>query len=659
MWKAEEKRRKAEEEQKHRETDETQRKAEEEDRPKGEVESKWVEPVKRGGRSRDLTQDREKQPPQERKARAPKPEIVCWKRIRQWIPAVEVPEDLLKNPGLAVLQNELPLTQDESSEGCLRLEQACGQVTVQWSEDEIARGTRIDLGEENYLLFKLSGQNQNQGRRVKSPSSGSYLVIVPDNWERDDALSGPPPVAPEAVSFPGYQAHFYIIEKDGHGKIAFRTRGDRRIIIESKASRFDLVGTRLDDVSEDMGPLFGEKPPKIRALNDHAWKDVGTIVVGEEGSVKGRWRTQFNPVAEGLEQDLPSEVAVRKGGWYFLRFYDTNDDPLESLDFRFIGGLKDIKVHQPPPLPLEGGHTTVSVELMHEPDCLIQPAGGSDGSVQIRRESEKTILTVPPDPTCDETRWLVGPKGGPHVEVTILVERLWWAVGEEDNSPSHWEDQLLTLVGDEFAATSDKRLWLRLPRRRWTDDVLVGFDESRADRCPVQVTRRDVAKPLCEFVTFEEIADREHEHLLKVWIKRDDRLVEKAIAIIPAEPPVVVRQESPGSRLNLARISAPRLAGVLSRLQRVTSGPLFILIKETRKAYPRAHVAHPAGSVNFVKKALCIIAFSLELGGEGHPEILRLKNRWTVRARRARDEYPEVMSQLRNRYEKLKTSRSH
>ncbi|GFP27670.1 hypothetical protein HKBW3S43_00320 [Candidatus Hakubella thermalkaliphila] len=537
LRKAEEERHKAEEV--RRVGEEAQRKAGEEERLKSEAERKRLEPGKRGGRPRASPQDREKQEVQETKQRRPKPEIVCWKRGREWILAVEVPEDLLANSGLAVLQNASPLTQDGFSEGCWCLSQACGQVVVHWNEDEVPRETRIPLGEENYLLFKLSGQNQNQGRRVKSPSSGSYLVMVPDDWERDDALSGPPPVAPQSVSLTGYQAHFYILEKGGDGKIAFLTPEGESVVIESKASRFELVGVRLNDASEDMGPLFGEGPPQIRALDDQAWKDVGTIIVGEEGSGKRKWRTQFSPVPDGMEQGLPSEVLARKGGWYFVRFYDTNDDLVESLDFRFLCALREIRILQPSPLPSEDGHKPVCAEFLHEPGCAVEPADGLACSVQIECEDDKTILTIPPDPVCDETRWLVGPEGGPHVEVTILVERLWWAVGEEDNAPSEWEDQLLTLPCDEFVATSKKALWLRLPRRRWADEVLVGFEKSKASSYAIKVTERTIALPLRNFSDSQEVEDRMQKHPFKVWIKRDDKLIEGVSAVIPLSPSAV------------------------------------------------------------------------------------------------------------------------
>jgi len=505
-------------------------------------------PGKRGGRSRASTKAQEEQLTQKTKSRRPKPEIVCWKRERQWVPAVEVPEELLESPSFAVLQNGRLLTQDKSRQGCWRLEEAYGQVVVQWKEDEVAREIKIALGEESYLLFKLSGQNQNQGRRVKSPSFGSYLVMVPDNWQRDDTLSGPPPVTPESVFLTGYQAHFFELEKDGDGKIAFRIPTGKSFVIESKAPQFELGGNRLNDASEDKGPLFGKTPPRIRALDEQGWKNVGTIVVGEEGMGKERWRTHFTPNSDGQEQDLPSDVADRKGGWYFLRFYDTNDDLIESLDFRFICALKEIKIPQPPPFPSGGGHGSVCVEFLHEPGCAVQPADGLT-NIQIERQDDKTILNVPPDPTYDETRWLVGLEGKSQVEVTILVERLWWGIEEERNAPSEWEDQPFTLPRDDFAATSKKALWLRLPTRRWVDKVLVGFEQPKARPYDVRVTEKALAVPFREFGDSKEVGDRTQEHFLKVWIERDGRFMEGVVAVIPASQlavaPVAVKVVSP------------------------------------------------------------------------------------------------------------------
>jgi hypothetical protein len=328
--------------------------------------------------------------------------------------------------------------------------------------------------------------------------------MVPDSWERDDTLSGPPPVTPESVFLPGYRAHFFELEKGSNKKIAFHTPVGESFVIESSAPQFELVGNRLNDASEDKGPLFGGAAPRIRALEEQGWKNVGTIDIDEDGIAKKGWRTSFTPDSDGREQNLPSEFSDRNGGWYLLTFRDTEDNVIERLHFRFTRGLKEIKLVQPSPLPSGDGHAPVSVEFLHEPGFDVQPVDFSI-SIQIERQGEKTTLTIPPNPKYDETGWSVGPVGGPQVEVTILVERLWWGIGEEHNVPSEWKDKALTLAREDFAATSNKALWLRLPRLRWVNKVLVGFGLQKARSYFIKVTDKTIAIPLRDFGDFQEV----------------------------------------------------------------------------------------------------------------------------------------------------------
>jgi len=487
-------------------------------------------PQKRGGRPRGSAKPRDQRG---ETARTPKPEIVCWQEEGLWIPAVEVSEEVLNKPDLEVLQNGVVLLREESKENCWRLEQISGEVVVRWREGQSVQETRVTLGHEGYLLFKLSGREQ-QGRRVQAVSSGSYLVMVPEPWERDQTLSGPPPVTAEPVLLSGYRAHFFDLERGDGRKIGFQTPEGRKVVTEPKRQRFELVGNRLSDASEKIGPLFGGKLPQIRLLENPGWQEVGTIVIGEEGKGGGKWRKAFSPAPERIEQELPPELLARKGGWYFVRFYDTNDELIDSLDFRFLCSLKEIRIPLLSPLPSEKGHVTVCVEFFHEPDCIVQPKDGSS-NLQMERQDAKTTVTIPSDPTYDETRWLVGPERGPHVEVTILVERLWWGLGEEHNAPSEWKDHPLPLSREDFAATSKKALWVRLPRRRWVDKVLVGFERSKSRPYGVKVTEKTIAVPLREFGDCPELsAEHTQDCALKLWIERDGRALEGVVAVIPA-----------------------------------------------------------------------------------------------------------------------------
>jgi len=621
---AEEAQRIAEEERQRREAEEAQRKAEE-DRQRHEAEEaqrraekEHRRPVEdRGGKPRILPTESKEQVIREPKLRQPKPEIVCWQRERRWILAVEVPEDLWEKPELAVHLNASPLAQDER-EGHWRLDQVYGQVTVHW-EEETPQETKIALGEEHFLLFKLSGQDQKRGRRIRSSSSGSYLVVVPENWARDEELSGSPRASPEPVSVKGYQGHFFDLERGSDKRIAFRTPEGKPILIESRAARFELIGTQLNDASEGIGPLFGQNAPQIRASHDRVWADISTVIIGEEGSGRGKWRKSFSPAPEGREQRLPAEVAPRKDGWYFLRFYDMDDDLVESLDFRLVCALREIKVFQPSPFPSEGEHGPVYAEFTHEPDCAIQPTDDLARSIQVEGKGNKTRLTIPPSPTYDETGWRVGSNGTPQMHITILVERLWWAVGQEGILPLEWEDELLSLICDDFAPTSKKALWLRLPVRRWTDRVLVGFEQSRAKPCPVKVTAKEISIPLRDIGDYQEMRGRDRDQFLNIWIERDSELVEGIVAIIPASKGPILCIERGRKKAAIATVALREGAGAV----KVNGQPVADYFK---KAPLRARrFLWRLLELPYVSQALSQMEVSIEVTGSNPGTIQQVK----------------------------------
>lgn len=498
-----------------------------------EVADRYFAPEKRGGRPRTSSEKQEKQSPQESHRRNPKPEIVCWNRERQWVVGIEIPAELLDYQDCEILQNGVELEQDESREDRWKLKSPNGIILIRWCQDTKFREIEIVHGQEGYLLFKLNG-SQNEGRRVKAPLLGWNLVLAPENWKRNETLSGSPRSAPESVAFDDYQAHFFINEKGSDFKIAFNKSTGELVIIEANASRFELAGTVLPDITENVGPLFGQRPPRIRGVVHQIWKDVGTIVVGEEGSGKRRWRKTFYPDPKGKEQDLPSEITDRKDGWYFLRFYDTNDELIESLDFRVVSALHKVRIPPSSPFPSEDGYEPAQIELHHDPDFVITPADDLAQKIQIEKKNNKTVLIVPPAFIYDETRWLVGSGARPQVLASLLVERIWWAIEKEDSLPSQWGDGLIALQREDFNATSNQALWLRLPRRRWAKRLFVGFERPRARPYPVKVTEREVTIPLREFGDFQEMREPDRDHFLSIWIENDKESIEGAVAIIPA-----------------------------------------------------------------------------------------------------------------------------
>ena len=316
---------------------------------------------------------------------------------------------------------------------------------------------------------------------------------------------------------------------------------------------------------------------------------------------------------------MPREVAARKDGWYFLRFYDTNNDLVESLDFRLVSALREIKILQPSPFPSKGEHEPVDVEFRHEPGFVIQPTDDLERSVQIESKNNKTILTVPPQPIYDGTRWRVGSDGKPQIQIAILVERLWWAVGPESTPPLEWGDELISLTRDDFAATSTKALWLRLPVRRWTDRILVGFEQSRARPCAMKVTEKEIPIPLRDFGDSPEVSERDRDHFLSFWIKRDSELIEGIVAIVPESQQPILCIERGRKKTAVATVVLRKGTGAI----KVNGQPYENYFK---KAPLRAkQFFRRLLELSYVSKELMLMEVSIDVTGSSPGTIQQVK----------------------------------
>jgi small subunit ribosomal protein S9 len=460
---------------------------------------------------------------------------VCWKGGSEWVVGVEVRDDISQDSSISVLQDNVSLSEDGSRAGCWPLAKLNTAVTVQIVDSSANQTLDIPLGDNDWLIFKLSGRGLNQGRRVKRVWSGSYVAIVPDTWARDEEKAGNEPTTPEPVFLEGYLAHFFELTEDVPPCIAFRDDEGKPIIIGSGGPHFYLAGQQVQDASEGIGPLFGGQPPRICVANGQ-WSDVETIVVGQEGSGRQRWRESFEPKADQAEQELPHEVLETEAGWYFLRFYDGTDTLIDSLDFRFVAGLKGILIPPAGPAPGPDGHVSQTVEILHDAGYSVTQAAQECPGLRVERRTDKTILTVPPTPGCDCTRWFIRPPNnhGREVELTILIERVWWALGCDDKEPVQWEDRPLGVTPEYFAAASSRALWVRLPKPRWVSDISAGFRRERSRKFHVKVSDSTVPIPLRDFAGVQELDDRAAEHAFKVWLETGQGTHEVTVAILSA-----------------------------------------------------------------------------------------------------------------------------
>jgi membrane protein involved in colicin uptake len=498
-----------------------------------------------GGRSRESGEkdDQEKKEVLQKALREKtlilRPELVCWKAARKWFIGIELPAEYHEYVGIVVTQNDIPLDQDDR--GRWILTQPSGIIQVSWDVSEYPTDIRLD---KPYLVFRITGQRENQGCFVQYATFGSYLVLVPDQWHRDEEISGPAIYSPESISITGYQAHYFLLEQGSDNKIGFRTSTNELVIVPIHASLFEFIGFLLPDGHESIGPLFTESPPRIKAVDQNTWISIKTIVVGQEGAGRRRWRTHFAPEPDKVEQFFPAELNHRRGGWYFVRFYDYGDSFVESMDFRFTAALKEIIVTSHSSLPGPEGYLPIPVEFIHDSSCTIHLAEEerNEDILQVQHMGTKTIAVIPPDPVWDRTRWsIVDNDNKVLTETVILIQRVWWAIGDDDFAKvqPRLSDKPLVLPRESFSATSKQFLWLRFPKERWIATVLLGFSKERPRTYRVEVTKRRISIPLCDFEGSQELEEQFTEHSLNLWILFKGQTLQQVTVIqVPPKMPL-------------------------------------------------------------------------------------------------------------------------
>ncbi|SHK94841.1 hypothetical protein [Rhodothermus profundi] len=456
-------------------------------------------PERRGGRPRKTLAEKVQAKTAPRatisERRGERIELMCWQRGGVWECWLFWDQPFADNAFVQMRQGDQWLEGNGDTGWRLAsLTEVVEIVQVDASGQSQARPIWKGLPEDRGLLFRLDRQT-GRGRRVARVSRGWYLAMVPAHWECADA----PPVAPEPTAFSGYRAHYFYFERPEEAHIRFRIHGRERTLWQRVV--LELRGERLPDaaVLEGRGPLF-RSPPVIWA-EPRLWQTIRTIVIVEEGKDKQqRWRMQFTPNSEPA-QPLPQELAERGGGWYALRFYDANEQLIESLDFRFLEALEAIQIDPETAvlIPTEQGHSTVRLIFRHQPACRIEPQQAFPEEL-IQRLPNQTLVQLPADkPQWDRTYWQAS-VGSVAVELCVDLPRIWWALarGSEQKGAKHltWQAQPLQLTRQDFSAVSDTILYLKLPAT--VRQVCCGFPE---DLRPFQrpAGAKEVKVPLREF----------------------------------------------------------------------------------------------------------------------------------------------------------------
>ena len=452
-------------------------------------------------------------------------DVVCWEKTRQWHLCVELSDEILDaNDEIEIRQNNSRLKKSSYQENWWNLNQSFGEIVIRDRDGEILDG--LNLGEENQgcIIFKLVGESRSFGRKVKHTSSGMYLLVAPDTWVPADSSC----FSEETLSIPSYRAWFFVSENSTGRTLVFNDPDGNPVGLPVKTQQFFLTGNQLIDAGEFGGPLFGTAPPCIQKPGEQTWNEVDTIILGEEGPGRNRWRMEFQPRQDDIVQKLPADLLKRNIGWYFLRFYNSEQDLIETLDFRYVRDISNIKLPQFQVPTEKDGYMPAVVEITHSQNCSLLCSEENSKEFHIDILPEGSKIAISPNQGDDKSRWLVECPDG-KIELTILIEHIWWGISENNTSPSEWMDKPVSLSRNDISAVSSKMLWIRFPERNWCDGVSVGFHKRLAGYYPLAGMEGILSIPFRVFSGVEE-RNRAGSWRLKVWVDTPEKSHEMTVA---------------------------------------------------------------------------------------------------------------------------------
>lgn len=397
--------------------------------------------------------------------------FICWKNGWEWQIGIEVPEQLGDVNELRVEQNNQTLQIDNYRERCYKITQSTGLISIKNSQDI---EQKIQLSQTDILLFKLSSGNMNEGNFVKNTNHGNYLAIVPKSWISDGDSGAETISEPESVCISDLTAYHFYIQQDTNAKIIFKDLNGEIKSVSRLKKFYDLQGNILENCSDKQGALFGDELPEIIIRDSNLQTKTVSIIIGEEGAEQRGWRKQIFSNNGFDKIDLSERYPEIRSGWYFLRFYDEDDNLLDSCDFRFISSLKKISTLNNPDIPIDGSHLHSSFEFEHDGTLIIAPEKDKRQDFEILETSPSNkIIIVQPNPLNDKVELSIRSSSGRPVNLVMPLNQIWWKVAENESSES-WQDKLIMLDKEDFKS-NPKNLFIKIPFLSRITEVKFGF----------------------------------------------------------------------------------------------------------------------------------------------------------------------------------------
>ena len=451
------------------------------------------------------------------------PSILAFHQSGQWQFFVELPKQTIPEEKITYLaQGQIKLEHQENNLfGPLRHLDIAIEICLENSGKSI-----INLISNNnpVLIFRLTDDGSDwKGTLVSKISKGFYLAIVPTTWKRDEENGGYPPIDPELLNIDRLTAHYFDTQEDQG--ISFIKSDEKQYKKKPSKIDFVLTGQCINDDEERMGPLFHGEFPSILG-NYNLWKDIRSIVIGEEGQGDGQWREHYDIKIFGNHSwQIPSLGPKGNSGWFFVRIYDYTGRLLSSLPFRFVRELQCIETS----ISIFPGYRQerpARVEFDITDKIYVTPIDNSARlTLEADEKNHKITFICKPLPNIQKLIFQVQETGGKPVRITIDVDRLWWRTRDEHTLQDsvEWSALLLSKAKSAFSPTAGNILELHLPSSLVKQPIKIGFQRENALNLQISLKEKIGKAPLHWF--YDHISTKIVKQKLGVWIGKDEDIL--------------------------------------------------------------------------------------------------------------------------------------
>lgn len=451
------------------------------------------------------------------------PSVLAFHNSGQWEFFVELPKQTIPQEKIAYLaQGQIKLDyQEKNLFGPLRHLDIAIEICLENSGKRIKTIIGLISNNNPVLIFRLTDDDSDwKGALVSKISKGFYLAIAPNNWKRDEENGGYPPADPELLNMDRLTAHYFDTQEDQG--IYFIKPDEKQYKKKPSKIDFVLTGQCINDAEERMGPLFHGEFPSILG-NYNLWKDIRSIVIGEEGQGDGQWREHYDiEIFRNHSWQIPSLGPKGNSGWFFARIYDYTGRLLSSLPFRFVRGLQYIETSISV-FPGYRQERPARVEFDITDKIYVTPI---DNSAKLTLETDdknhKITFICKPIPNIQKLTFQVQETDGKPVRVTIDVDRLWWRICDEHTVQNsvQWSALLLSKAKSAFSPTAGNTLELHLPSSLIKQPIKIGFQRENALNLQISLKEKLGKAPLHWF--YDHVSTKIGKQKLGVWIGNDE-----------------------------------------------------------------------------------------------------------------------------------------